>query len=164
MDTFTYCPSCTTPLNEKDIDGEVIQVCPSCHFEYWRKPKPVVSILLSRSGKILMLQRAKAPLKGFWVLPGGFIRYDETPEAAVLRETKEEIGVTPAVTGVIGAYRIDNDPRGIHIDIIYEGTFDGSIRLSSESKAYEFFEPACLPKNIAYKHRQAIQDWLTKIV
>lgn len=154
-----YCPNCKTDLQRKVIDGRERLFCPNCNFIYWNNPKPVVSILLHRKGKILMLQRANKPLKGFWCFPGGYINYEETPEEAVERELKEETGIKCNIISLIGVYRIDNDPRGINIDIVYEGKLEGEIKLSDEHRNYKFFSIDELPPKIAYKHRKAINDF-----
>lgn len=58
-----------------------------------------------------------------------------------------------------------NNPKPVvsallQIDIIYSGTFAGDIKFSGEDQGYEFFLPNNLPDKIAYKHREAISDWL----
>lgn len=156
---YKYCPNCKTKLARKPIEGIERFFCPNCDFVFWNNPKPVVSIVLVVGDKILMIQRKNQPLKDYWCLPGGYINYEETPEMAVKREVKEEIGRQPQIKKLVGAYRIDNDPRGINIDIIYSGTFKGRIKLSQEHKNYKFFALSQLPAKIAYKHRQAILDW-----
>lgn len=90
------------------------------------------------------------------------MRYNETPQEAVKREVTEETGLDVLITDLVGVYRIDNDPRGIHIDIIYSGTSSGKITLSSEDQRFAWYEPQSLPPLVAYKHREAITDWLTK--
>lgn len=157
---YKFCPNCKTKLERKLIDGRDRFFCPKCDFIFWNNPKPVVSILLHNNDKILMLQRANEPLKDYWCLPGGYINYDETPEEAVKREVSEEIGTDIFIDSLIGVYRIDNDPRGINIDVIYEGKLKGSVSLSTEHKKYKFVQLDALPQNIAYKHREAINDWL----
>lgn len=157
---YKFCPACKTELQRKSIDGRRRFFCPGCDFIFWNNPKPVVSILISKKNEILMLQRANEPLKNYWCLPGGYVNYDETPEEALTREVKEELGKRISIDGLIGVYRIDNDPRGINIDIIYKGRIKGEINLSIEHQDYRFFGPDQLPKKIAYKHRQAINDWL----
>jgi len=121
INSYKYCPQCKNSLVSKKTDNEEIKKCEHCGFIFWNKPKPVVSMLILKNGNVLLLQRAKEPLKDYWCLPGGFISYDETPEKAVQREVKEEIGVAPVIKKLIGVYQIDNDPRGIHLDIIYIG-------------------------------------------
>ena len=46
-----------------------------------------------RDGRILLVERRKAPEAGYWNLPGGKVDFLERVETAVLREIKEEIGV-----------------------------------------------------------------------
>ncbi len=159
---YKFCPTCKTPLQRKLIDGKNRIFCPNCNFVFWNNPKPVVSVLLNTNNKILMLKRANEPLKDYWVMPGGYVNYDETPEEAVKRETLEEIGIEVDILGLIGVYRINNDPRGVNIDIIYEGDLKGQIQLSEEHGKYKFFSINELPEKIAYKHREAIRDWSNK--
>lgn len=159
---YRYCPRCKSNLTLTEIDSNRVRKCEACGFLFWNNPKPVVSIILHKDRKILMLQRAKEPFKNFWVLPGGFIGYQESAQEATKREAKEETGLDIVINGLIGVYRIDNDPRGIHIDIIFHGTADGKTELSEEDKTWRLFSPDKLPEHIAYKHRNAINDWHRK--
>lgn len=159
---YKFCPNCKTDLQRKIIDGKERFFCPSCDFIFWNNPKPVVSMLLQHNNELLMLKRATEPLKGYWCLPGGYINYEETPEQAIKREVKEEIGVEVSIECLIGVYQIDNDPRGINIDIIYEGKLEGDVHLSDEHSKFKFVSFEKLPDNIAYKHREAINDWLNR--
>ncbi len=158
-EAYKFCPTCKTELVRKQIDNKQLLSCSNCGFIFWNNPKPVVSIILEQNGKILMLQRSQEPLKEYWCLPGGYVDYAETPEEATKREAMEEVGVNVLIEGLVGVYRIDNDPRGVNIDIIYSGTFSGDFNLSDEHHNYQFFDPDNLPENIAYKHRQAIADY-----
>ncbi|OGH38304.1 MAG: hypothetical protein A3B44_01495 [Candidatus Levybacteria bacterium RIFCSPLOWO2_01_FULL_38_21] len=158
-DLYVYCPHCASNLVPQAIDNEKVKKCSNCGFIFWNNPKPVVSILLHKDGEILMLKRADEPFKNYWVLPGGFIYYRETAQNAIKRETKEETGLEIAVQGITGVYLIDDDPRGMHVDIIFYGTSKGKIRLSKEHKNWKYFIPDQLPEHIAYKHRYAINDW-----
>ena len=160
---YKFCPTCKTELQWKNLDGGNYLSCPNCGFIFWNNPKPVVSMIISKDDKILMLQRANEPLKDFWVLPGGFMKYEETPEQSTAREVKEETQMNVIIQGLVGVYRIDNDPRGVHIDIIYFGKSNSEIELSEEDKKYAFFEVEKLPVHIAYKHREAIADWVRNI-
>ncbi|KAF0852642.1 mitochondrial Nudix hydrolase superfamily protein (8-oxo-dGTP diphosphatase) [Andalucia godoyi] len=61
----------------------------------------------SRSGddgdarEVLLVRRGRPPYEGFWALPGGYVEYNEDPEIAVLRELKEETGVSGCVKGLV---------------------------------------------------------------
>jgi ADP-ribose pyrophosphatase YjhB (NUDIX family) len=46
-----------------------------------------------RAGRLLLVKRRKAPEAGFWSLIGGKVDFLERAEDAVLRETREEVGV-----------------------------------------------------------------------
>ena len=107
-----------------------------------------------------MLQRANKPFKDYWVLPGGFIGYTETVQEAAMREVKEETGLDITLDKIIGVYRIDNDPRGVHIDIIFSSQSKKEPILSKEDSHWQYFDTSALPEQIAYKHRQAIEDWV----
>ena len=156
---YKFCPNCKAELQKKDKDKVECLYCPNCDFVFWNNPKPVVSIVLHKNNKVLMLQRKNEPHKGYWCLPGGYINYNETLEEAIKRETLEEAGLNIDVGKLVGVYRIDNDPRGINIDIIYEGCLEGEIKISDEHEKYELYLQDKLPTNIAYKHREAINDW-----
>ncbi len=52
-----------------------------------------VGALIFRDAEILLVERGKEPLKGFWSLPGGLLEVGEKLEAAVRREVQEETGL-----------------------------------------------------------------------
>jgi 8-oxo-dGTP diphosphatase len=50
--------------------------------------------LLAADGRILLQQRAPdRHMAGLWEFPGGKVETDETPEAALVRELREELGI-----------------------------------------------------------------------
>lgn len=50
--------------------------------------------LIDADGRVLIAQRpAGKPMAGLWEFPGGKIEDGETPEAALIRELHEELGV-----------------------------------------------------------------------
>jgi len=70
-------------------------------------------VVFDRVGRLLLIRRAKAPFKGAYALPGGFVEYGEPVEAAALRELKEETGVECKIVRLIGVYSDpERDPRG----------------------------------------------------
>ncbi len=56
---------------------------------------PLVGIgaIIFEDDRILMVERAGNPLKGYWSLPGGLVETGETLETAVKREILEETGL-----------------------------------------------------------------------
>jgi len=160
---YTYCPNCASKLVQKQIDGRPRLTCDNCNFIFWNNPKPVISVVLFRDEKVLLVQRAEEPLLGYWCLPGGFLEYDETLQEGATREVFEETGLIVNIQKLVGVYRIDNDPSGFNIDTIYSGTFTGDVALSHEHMNYRFFSKNQLPDLIAYKHREAIMDFYNNL-
>lgn len=156
---FKFCPTCSNILQSKPIERENRQLCSKCGFILWNNPKPTTSIILEKTGKILLLQRLDEPFKGYWVLPGGYVEYNEEPTVTIKREAKEETGLDVTVDNIVSVYLIDTDPRGNSIDIVYSGKIvGGELKLKEHSKS-QFFSPDNLPDLIAYKHREVITKW-----
>jgi ADP-ribose pyrophosphatase YjhB (NUDIX family) len=68
-------------------------------------------------GKLLLVQRGRAPAKGKWAVPGGRVEFGETLRDAVAREVKEETGVTVAVGNFAGWVERIGD-EGTHFVIL----------------------------------------------
>lgn len=57
--------------------------------------------LIDGEGRVLLSKRPEGkPLAGLWEFPGGKVEPGETPEHALIRELKEELGVTLPVSGL----------------------------------------------------------------
>ena len=75
-------------------------------------PTPVPTLLVAAvalvdaDGRVLIAQRPKGkPMAGLWEFPGGKVTEGETPEAALIRELKEELGIDMIATL----------PRAVHL-------------------------------------------------
>jgi len=50
--------------------------------------------LIDADGRVLLAQRPEGKaMAGLWEFPGGKVKKDETPEMALVRELKEELGI-----------------------------------------------------------------------
>lgn len=55
----------------------------------------VAAALVDPDGRVLIAQRPEGKsMAGLWEFPGGKIERAETPEAALIRELREELGIT----------------------------------------------------------------------
>jgi 8-oxo-dGTP diphosphatase len=62
----------------------------------------VAAALIDGAGRVLVAQRAPGgALGGMWEFPGGKIEPGETPEAALVREIAEELGVALAADTLV---------------------------------------------------------------
>lgn len=52
-------------------------------------------LLIVKDGSLLLAMKKRGFGKGKWNGPGGKLRHNETPEEACIRETQEELGITP---------------------------------------------------------------------
>ncbi len=60
----------------------------------------MVGAAVLRDGRLLACRRtAPAEVAGGWELPGGKVEPGESPEAALVREVAEELGIAVRVTG-----------------------------------------------------------------
>ena len=65
---------------------------------------PVVAALIKRQGKVLVGQRPEGgSLAKAWEFPGGKIELDESPEEALARELKEELGIEAEIGKLVFA-------------------------------------------------------------
>ena len=61
--------------------------------QYPARPILGIGALIFRRGKILLVERGKEPLKGYWSLPGGALEIGERLQDGLRREVLEETGL-----------------------------------------------------------------------
>ncbi|MEM0463583.1 MAG: NUDIX hydrolase [Pyrobaculum sp.] len=64
-------------------------------------PRVAVAAVAVKDGRIVLIKRKYPPNPGRWSLPGGHVELGERLEDAVLRELKEETGLTGRVVGFL---------------------------------------------------------------
>lgn len=70
----------------------------------------VGTVVLRRQRAVFVRHAAGHPLEGQWSIPWGLVDPEEAPEAAALRETREESGVTARLDGLLGVQNLQ--PEG----------------------------------------------------
>lgn len=90
----------------------------------------VVAAIIQRSGRILIGQRKDLghhPLK--WEFPGGKVEPGETPEAALIRELQEELGIQARIDRELMRYEYQYPGRSRILLIFYRVVdFEGEPR------------------------------------
>jgi ADP-ribose pyrophosphatase YjhB (NUDIX family) len=86
-------------------------------------------------GRLLLIQRAQEPNKGFWSHPGGRIELGETISETIAREVLEETGIRIEPLGVFQVYDwIVRDDRG-EVRTHYVVNYVRARYLSGEARA-----------------------------
>jgi 8-oxo-dGTP diphosphatase len=67
----------------------------------------VVGAIIRRDGQILAARRGYGEYAGWWEFPGGKVEPGEGPEAALVREIKEELGAGLATCSYFGTSEYD---------------------------------------------------------
>ena len=106
---------------------------------------PIAAIALIRDdrGRVLLVKQRGGPFAGAWLLPGGRAADDESAVHALVREVREETGLTMTDAMYVAGYRTSGD--GYDIDVLmYRGPVEGSLVPEHGSDA-RWFEPDAIP-------------------
>ena len=118
-----------------------------------------VRIILVQDRKVVLVTHWYAPWT--WTLPGGGVNKNEAPEAAAIRETKEETGFdVKSLAGEIGKYK-GTWGRGAMIMVFYTGDFEGSLALTPniEIMGRSWFDIDNLPEELSPANRRRIEAY-----
>ena len=133
--------------------------CPHCkgEIETYRNPTPTVDIIIEIGDKIVLIERRNPPHG--WALPGGFVDYGESYEAAAAREAKEETGLTVVGLRQFHTYSApDRDPRGHTASTVFIGRAEGLPRAGDDAARAELFAQDSLPQ-LAFDHGKILADY-----
>ena len=133
-----YCPECKAELVVQLRDAVQRQACsnPLCHFVVWDNPVPVVAGLIMYQDKVL-LARNSAWSKGVFSMITGYLDRNEAPEHAIVRETKEELGLDVYELRFLGHYPFVTKNQLI---IAFCLLTEGEIKLNDEIAEIKLFD------------------------
>lgn len=127
----------------------------------YRNPLLTVDAIIETRSGIILIERKNPPYG--WALPGGFVDYGETLEAAVIREAKEETSLDIEITEQFHAYSDPSrDPRNHTVSVVFITKSDENQRPKAmdDAKSLKIFSVSEIPENLAFDHGKIISDYL----
>ena len=116
LELFHYCPKCGS--EDFEIHNELSRHCANCGFTYYQNPRAsTAAFILNGKGELLVARRGKEPAMGTLDLPGGFVDNEENAEQGIVREIKEETGLSISADDVKYLFSIPNVYRYSGMDI-----------------------------------------------
>lgn len=116
--------------------------------------------------KVMLIQRGLAPFEGKWALPGGFVRPDETLDAAARRELEEETGLRKVFLEQLYTFgALHRDPRERVISVAYYALVnlrDHQVRASTDARDAGWFGVHDVP-SLAFDHADVLRMALDRL-
>ena len=135
--------------------------CPNCGtvVKVFRNPFLTIDIIIRMTGRTVVLIERKNPPYG-WALPGGFVDYGESLEAAAWREAREETGLELENLQQFRAYSDPHrDPRHHTVSVVFSALGKGTPRAADDAKRVKVFRVEELPGSLAFDHAKILADY-----
>ncbi len=145
---FTFCPHCTTALEDAQVGGSIRKRCPQCRFVHFRNPGVGAAVVVwDAQDRLLLIKRAEGATKpGLWAIPAGYVDYGEDVRQAAARELEEETGLVATIGDVVWVASNFHDPAKLTVGIWFAGTVTGgTLAAGDDADEAEFFAPDRLP-------------------
>ena len=109
--------------------------------------------LIDADGRVLLAQRPEGKsMAGLWEFPGGKVEQGETPEAALIRELHEELGVRlkPESAQALGEFSDDAVHEiGRRVEAqVFICSVDGELVPQAEIETLAWVDPSALPEDL----------------
>jgi 8-oxo-dGTP diphosphatase len=144
----------------------------SLNAHTYRYPRPALTVDCVVFGfdetdlKVLVIKRGLDPFKGKWALPGGFVRIDETIDAAARRELEEETGLKNVFLEQLYTFgELDRDPRERVVSVAHYALVklsDHRVKAATDASDADWF-PAAKPPALAFDHAAILKTALARL-
>jgi 8-oxo-dGTP diphosphatase len=116
--------------------------------------------------RVLLIERGEAPFEGAMAFPGGFVRIDETVDAAARRELREETGLEDVYLEQLYTFgAIDRDPRGRVVSVAYYALVnlaEHRVRSGTDARAARWV-PVQEVRELAFDHAEVLRVALDRL-
>ncbi|MFW6131723.1 MAG: NUDIX domain-containing protein [Candidatus Aminicenantaceae bacterium] len=132
---------------------------------HYKNPVPTVDIIIEIEKKneeqgIVLIKRKNPPFG--WALPGGFVDYGESLEAAAVREAKEETSLDIQLKKQFHTYSSpERDPRQHTISTVFIAKAFGKPVARDDAVAIGVFKRKEINFSLAFDHRKILEDYFS---
>lgn len=134
--------------------------CSACGavIKQYRNPFPTVDIIIETGGGIVLINRKNPPYG--WALPGGFVDYGESLEAAAVREAREETSLEISNLRLLGCYSDPGRDERMHtISTVYVAEGHGTPQAADDATHLQIFGLTNLPNVLCFDHAAILADY-----
>lgn len=167
---FVYCPVCALTLETTREEDREIKYCRRHGKFYPKHDIAVAGIIIHYDDysssiepfcAVLMVKRNKEPNKNKWSFPAGFVNFGEHPDNALIREVREETGLTVVRSKLIKEVISDDDPRSPkQLSRFYKVFATGEVKIQDKEENGKFawwvLDPTNPIPNIAWNNHKKI--------
>jgi len=140
--------------------------CPAsgAAVERFGNPFPTVDVVIELYEQgdpppIVLIERRNPP-RG-WALPGGFVDYGETMEAAARREALEETGLKVELLALLGVYSDPRrDKRQHNLSAVFVARAQGTPQAGDDAAGLGVFSAGDPPRPLCFDHELILSHYL----
>jgi ADP-ribose pyrophosphatase YjhB (NUDIX family) len=142
--------------------------CLNCGWVHYEDPKVAAGILVLRhsevspTNEVLLVRRTMEPYIRQWSIPAGFVNAFEDPQAAAVRECREETGLVVHIVSLFDVLYGREHPRGADILLVYRAdVIGGKLAAADDADQAAWFLLDNLP-SLAFENTRKIFEKLLK--